>query len=68
MELFSSNIKKFLVFSFISGNGTFQPKPKKQKNPPRKKFLIFREMIELSDSKIEKFLIFPEMECCTFSY
>ena len=32
MELFGSNIKKFLMFSYISGNG----------NPP-KKFLIFQE-------------------------
>ena len=46
----------------------------KQKNPPRKKIVIFREM-ELSNSKIEKFLIFsrkkaflifPETKPCTF--
>ena len=54
---------------------TFQPKLEKiKKNPPRKKFLIFQEM-ELSNSKIKKFLIFsqkktfpifPKMETCTF--
>ena len=50
---------------------TFRPK---LENPPRKKFLMFQEM-ELFDSKIKKiltfsqkkaFLIFPEMEPCTF--
>ena len=50
------------------------PSSKNKKNPPRKNFLIFQEM-ELSDSKIKKylifsqkkaFLIFPEMEPCTF--
>ena len=49
------------------------PSSKNKKNPPRKKFLIFWEM-ELSDLKIEKFLIFSqkkaflifrEMEPCT---
>ena len=48
--------------------------PKIKKNPTQKKFLISLEM-ELSDSKIKKFLIFsqkkaihifPEMEPCTF--
>ena len=35
--------------------------------PPKKtiKFLIFREM-ELSDTKIKNFLVFPEMKLCTF--
>ena len=37
MELTCSNIKKFLIFSYISGNGTFQPKPKKQKKSTLKK-------------------------------
>ena len=44
--------------SYIPGNGTFQLKLKKNKKSlPRKKFLIFWEM-ELSNSKIKKFLIF----------
>ena len=46
-----------------------------EKNQTRKKFLIFPEMAYISDSKIEKFLIFSqkksvliflEMEPCTF--
>ena len=41
-----------------------KPKPKNQKDPPKNKFPIFREK-ELSDSKIKKNYIFPEMEPCT---
>ena len=44
--------------SYILGNGTFQPKPQKMKKiHSEKRFLIFQEM-ELSNSKIKKFLIF----------
>ena len=44
----------------------FSPSSKNEKNPPRKKFLIFHEM-ELSSSNIKKFLYFltfafPEMK------
>ena len=54
----SSGFKGYLAH-FLS------PGPKNKKKPPRKKFLIFREM-ELSDSKNKKFLMFPEMEPSTF--
>ena len=46
--------------SYIPGNGTFQPKPEKNlKSSLRKKFLIFQKM-ELSNSKIKKFLIISQ--------
>ena len=45
-------LKNFLS-SYISGMGTPQ------------KFLIFHEM-ELSDTKINKFCVLPDMEHCTF--
>ena len=52
--------------SYIPGNGTFQPKPEKNlKSPLRKKFLIFQKM-ELSNSKIKKFLIISPKK--SFSY
>ena len=37
----------------------FKPKLKKQKNPPRNKILLFREM-ELSGSNIKKLLCFEK--------
>ena len=52
--------------SYIPGNGTFQPKPEKNlKSPLRKKFLIFQKM-ELSNSKIKKFLLISQKK--SFSY
>ena len=65
----------FTVVYYVAIWCTFQSKLEKtKKNPPPKKFLIFREM-ELSNSKIKifiifsqkkAFLIFLEMEPCTF--
>ena len=37
MELSSSNIKRLLIFSYISRNGTFQPKLENNKKIHRKK-------------------------------
>ena len=54
--------------------GLLHQSSKNKKNPPRKNFLIFRE-IKIFDSKIKKciiffqkkaFLVFPEMQPCTF--
>ena len=78
MELSNSNIKKFLKFSYISGNENpkkllifwkmeiFIPSSKKEKKfIPPPKFLMYQE-IELSNSNIKKILIFLEMEPRTF--
>ena len=61
MELFAKKKKK--ENSYLA-HFSAQPRNNK-KNPLPKKFLIFQGM-ELSDSKIKKFLTFPEMEPCTF--
>ena len=55
MELSSSNIKKCLIFSYMSGNGTPPPPPPKKK----KKFFIFQEtetlyISENGNSELEK--------------
>ena len=49
-------LKKLLIFRETE---PFRPSSKKQKSSPRKQFLIFREM-ELSNSKVKKFLIFSQ--------
>ena len=46
-------------------NALLGPSLKNKKSQSRKIFLIFQEM-ELSDSKIKNFFIFPEMKSCTF--
>ena len=53
-------LKKVLMFSYISGNDTFKPKPEKLKNPLLESYYIllyFQEM-ESYSSNIKKFLIF----------
>ena len=57
-----SQKKTFIIFFYISGNGTLHfsaQAQKNKKNPPQKKFLIFLEM-ELSNSNIKKILIFSQ--------
>ena len=65
MELSSSNIKKFLKFSYISRNGTFQPNLEKWKKLPRQKFLILQEKKPRKNFlyfQKKAFLIFRETE------
>ena len=62
MELSSSNIKKFLIFSQKTAYLMFQ---EMEFLGPSSKFLIYQEM-GLSNSKIKKCLLFPEREPCTF--
>ena len=55
MEVSCSNIKKFLIFFYISGNVNPPPPPKKKvlyflKNRNTKKLLILREMELLAQS------------------
>ena len=61
-------LKKVFMFSCISGNGTFKPKPEKLKNPLLESYYIllyFQEM-ESYSSNIKKFLIFFQKK--GFSY
>ena len=65
MELSSSNIKKFLIFSYISGNGT--PPPKKipyisgSGNPKKASYISGNENLHCS-AQARKFLIIQETE------
>ena len=59
MELFCSNIKKFLTFSYISGNGNRPNIIYISGNRNPKKLLIFREM-ELFSLSSKKFLYFAK--------
>ena len=65
MELSSSNIKKFLKFSYISGSNFSSLEKKKKESTPRK-LLILQEMEApkkfLIFSSQNVFLIFPETE------
>ena len=55
----TKKINKKVVY-FRATWHAFQPKPPKiKKKLPRKKMLIFQEM-ELSDSKIKKFIVFSQ--------
>ena len=66
MELSGCNIKKYLIFSYISKNGTlhFSAQVRKiKKIHPEKKFLIFQE-IQLFSSNI---FIFPQKKLFRFT-
>ena len=77
MEPSSSDIKIFSYFLIFREIELLGPSSKNKNNYPEKKFLLFQKM-ELSDSKIKKYLIFSQkkkngfliflkMEPCTFS-
>ena len=72
--LYSAKLQILFVVYLGQPVGLFNPSSKNQKNPSRKKFLIFQEM-ELSSSNIKTilifsrkkvFFIFPEIGSCTF--
>ena len=68
MELCSSNIEKFLIFSYILGNGILSSNSKNKKIHAEKKALYFRQRNFLA-LRLKSFLyfpIFPEMKPCTF--
>ena len=62
MELSSSNIKKCLIFSYMSGNGTPPPPPPKKKNSLyfRKRRPFIFQKTEILSSKNKKKTLFQE--------
>ena len=67
MEPSSSDIKIFSYFLIFREIELLGPSSKNKKNYPEKKFLLFQKM-ELSDSKIKKYLIFSQKKKMDFLY
>ena len=60
MELSSSNIKRLLIFSYISRNGTFQPKLENNKKIHRKKISFASGKWNFLTLILKNFLYFLE--------